>query len=164
MKEDCCITHCILSFRLQAEQHRATTETARQIKVRVCCMLVTLFTSNVASAHLRTIRASSAQFYMAQFFQIVRQKEKDKRQKWLTLQTQRIKEATVKGLEPEIQRLIAQHKAEVRLKWSCSVSMCTSAYDSESHCPALSRPLAGANGGCACTGAGSTRRLPGRKP
>lgn len=49
-------------------------------------------------------------------YQIVKQKEKDKRQKWLTLQTQRIKEATVKGLEPEIQRLIAQHKTEVRGK------------------------------------------------
>ena len=43
--------------------------------------------------------------------------DKLRREKWRSEETQRIKEATVKGLEPEIQRIIAKGKAEVqRLK------------------------------------------------
>lgn len=38
--------------------------------------------------------------------------EKLKRDKWIQEKTKVIKEQTVKGLEPEIQRLIAQHKAQ----------------------------------------------------
>jgi hypothetical protein len=39
--------------------------------------------------------------------------EQKKRKVWMQDQTKQIKEATVKGLEPEIQRLMAQHEAEV---------------------------------------------------
>ena len=40
--------------------------------------------------------------------------EKLRRERWIAEQSKRIKEITVKGLEPEIQRLIAKHKAEVQ--------------------------------------------------
>jgi 5-azacytidine-induced protein 1 len=40
--------------------------------------------------------------------------EKIKRDKWMEAQTQAIKESTIKGLEPEIQRLISSHKNTVQ--------------------------------------------------
>ncbi|XP_019614750.1 PREDICTED: centrosomal protein of 131 kDa-like [Branchiostoma belcheri] len=40
--------------------------------------------------------------------------EKLRREKWIDEKTKKIKEMTVKGLEPEIQRLIAKHKQEVK--------------------------------------------------
>ena len=40
--------------------------------------------------------------------------DKLRREKWKADETQRIKEATVKSLEPEIQRIIAKGKAEVQ--------------------------------------------------
>ncbi|KAM9208303.1 centrosomal protein of 131 kDa isoform 2-T2 [Dugong dugon] len=40
--------------------------------------------------------------------------EKVRREKWINEKTKKIKEITVKGLEPEIQKLIAQHKQEVK--------------------------------------------------
>lgn len=40
--------------------------------------------------------------------------EKLRREKWINEKTQQIKEVTVKGLEPDIQKLIAKHKAEVK--------------------------------------------------
>ena len=40
--------------------------------------------------------------------------EKMRREKWRAEETQRIKEATVKSLEPEIQRIIARGKAEIQ--------------------------------------------------
>lgn len=39
--------------------------------------------------------------------------EKARREKWVAEQTKRIKDMTVKGLEPEIQRLMQEHKAEI---------------------------------------------------
>ncbi|KAL7750185.1 hypothetical protein RI367_004358 [Sorochytrium milnesiophthora] len=39
--------------------------------------------------------------------------EKIKREKWMQERSKAIKEQTVKGLEPEIQKMIAQHKAQV---------------------------------------------------
>ncbi|NXJ94965.1 CP131 protein, partial [Corythaixoides concolor] len=40
--------------------------------------------------------------------------EKIKREKWIDEKTKKIKEITVKGLEPEIQKLIAKHKQDIR--------------------------------------------------
>ncbi|KAG9473488.1 hypothetical protein GDO78_004014 [Eleutherodactylus coqui] len=40
--------------------------------------------------------------------------EKVRRDKWIDEKTKKIKEITVKGLEPEIQRLISKHKQEIR--------------------------------------------------
>ncbi|KAJ3083903.1 Centrosomal protein of 131 kDa [Rhizoclosmatium hyalinum] len=40
--------------------------------------------------------------------------EKIKREKWIAEKTKIIKDQTVKGLEPEIQRMIAQHKIQLR--------------------------------------------------
>jgi len=40
--------------------------------------------------------------------------EKLRREKWIKEKTQEIKEMTVKGLEPDIQKLIAKHKAEIK--------------------------------------------------
>ena len=40
--------------------------------------------------------------------------EKIRREKWIKEKTQEIKEITVKGLEPDIQKLIAKHKAEIK--------------------------------------------------
>lgn len=39
--------------------------------------------------------------------------ESAKRGKWMETQKKKIKEATIRGLEPEIQRLIESHKQEV---------------------------------------------------
>ncbi|XP_041432164.1 centrosomal protein of 131 kDa isoform X5 [Xenopus laevis] len=40
--------------------------------------------------------------------------ERVRREKWIDEKTKKIKEITVKGLEPEIQRLISKHKQEIR--------------------------------------------------
>nr|BAT46536.1 centrosomal protein 131 [Tokudaia muenninki] len=40
--------------------------------------------------------------------------EKIRREKWINEKTKKIKEITIRGLEPEIQKLIAKHKQEVR--------------------------------------------------
>ena len=40
--------------------------------------------------------------------------DKLRREKWRAEETQRIKEATVKSLEPEIQRIIAKGKTEIQ--------------------------------------------------
>lgn len=40
--------------------------------------------------------------------------EKVRREKWISEKTRKIKEITVRGLEPEIQKLIAKHKQEVK--------------------------------------------------
>uniref|UniRef100_A0A452UJG7 Centrosomal protein 131 n=1 Tax=Ursus maritimus TaxID=29073 RepID=A0A452UJG7_URSMA len=40
--------------------------------------------------------------------------EKVRREKWINEKTRKIKEITVRGLEPEVQKLIAKHKQEVK--------------------------------------------------
>ncbi len=40
--------------------------------------------------------------------------EKIKRDSWAEEKTREVKELTIKGLEPEIQRLMAKHKADMR--------------------------------------------------
>ena len=40
--------------------------------------------------------------------------EKIRREKWVREKTQEIKENSVKGLEPDIQKLITKHKAEIK--------------------------------------------------
>ena len=39
--------------------------------------------------------------------------ERARREKWVTEQTKKIKEMTIKGLEPEIERLVAAHKEDM---------------------------------------------------
>ena len=46
--------------------------------------------------------------------QVTAATDKLRKEKWRMDETQRIKEATVKGLEPEIQRIIAKGKAEIQ--------------------------------------------------
>lgn len=46
--------------------------------------------------------------------QVTAAAEKLRREKWKSEETQRIKETTVKSLEPEIQRIIAKGKGEVQ--------------------------------------------------
>eukprot|EP00794_Sanderia_malayensis_P008773 gene8773-9710_t len=46
--------------------------------------------------------------------EIMEAAEKLRRQKWIHEKTTQIKEMTVKGLEPDIQKLIAKHKAEIK--------------------------------------------------
>ena len=45
---------------------------------------------------------------------IMQTAEKLRREKWIKDKSQQIKELTVKGLEPDIQKLIAKHKAEIK--------------------------------------------------
>lgn len=42
-------------------------------------------------------------------------KEKQRREKWMHKEAKKIKDMTIKGLEPDIQRLVAQHKAEIEV-------------------------------------------------
>ena len=51
---------------------------------------------------------------LAKLKQVSAAADKLRREKWRTEETQRIKEATVKSLEPEIQRIIARGKAEIQ--------------------------------------------------
>ena len=46
--------------------------------------------------------------------EILEAAEKIRREKWIKEKTHEIKEITVKGLEPDIQKLIAKHKAEIK--------------------------------------------------
>ncbi|XP_013926893.1 PREDICTED: centrosomal protein of 131 kDa [Thamnophis sirtalis] len=46
--------------------------------------------------------------------QLMTATEKIRREKWIDEKTKKIKEITVKGLEPEIQKLIAKHKLEIK--------------------------------------------------
>ncbi|KAI1886441.1 hypothetical protein AGOR_G00195790 [Albula goreensis] len=46
--------------------------------------------------------------------QLMSASEKIRREKWMDEKTKKIKEITVKGLEPEIQKLISKHKAELK--------------------------------------------------
>eukprot|EP00041_Stephanoeca_diplocostata_P020358 m.453723 g.453723 ORF g.453723 m.453723 type:complete len:878 (+) comp21554_c0_seq2:287-2920(+) len=40
-------------------------------------------------------------------------KEKQRREKWMQREAKKIKDMTIKGLEPDIKRLVAEHKAEI---------------------------------------------------
>ncbi|XP_075701438.1 centrosomal protein of 131 kDa isoform X2 [Rhinoderma darwinii] len=51
---------------------------------------------------------------MKKLQQLMTATEKVRREKWIDEKTKKIKEITVKGLEPEIQRLISKHKQEIR--------------------------------------------------
>ena len=51
---------------------------------------------------------------LAKTRQVAAAADKLRREKWRAEETQRIKEATVKSLEPEIQRIIAKGKAEIQ--------------------------------------------------
>ncbi|TPX42150.1 hypothetical protein SeMB42_g05266 [Synchytrium endobioticum] len=68
----------------------------------------------------KQFQARIASMEETQSRELVRQKdiwaqgEKMKREKWVAEKTRQIKDATVRGLEPEIQRMLAQHKAAIR--------------------------------------------------
>jgi 5-azacytidine-induced protein 1 len=51
---------------------------------------------------------------LAKIKQVSAAADKLRREKWRAEETQRIKESTVKSLEPEIQRIIAKGKAEIQ--------------------------------------------------
>ncbi|XP_045693497.1 centrosomal protein of 131 kDa isoform X2 [Phyllostomus hastatus] len=51
---------------------------------------------------------------MKQLRELMSAAERARREKWVSEKTRRIKEITVRGLEPEIQKLIAKHKQEVK--------------------------------------------------
>ena len=57
---------------------------------------------------------SSCAAELAKTRQVAAAADKLRREKWRAEETQRIKEATVKSLEPEIQRIIAKGKAEIQ--------------------------------------------------
>ena len=65
-----------------------------------CISLTPLFSSHAAE--------------VAQQKQVALAAEKLRQEKWRTQETKRIKETTVKSLEPEIQRIIAKGKAEIQ--------------------------------------------------
>jgi len=46
--------------------------------------------------------------------QIIEGAEKLRRDKWVKQQTKRIKEITVKGLEPQIHRMVEEHKKQLQ--------------------------------------------------
>lgn len=46
--------------------------------------------------------------------QLVIAAEKLKREKWVAEQAARVKELTIKGLEPEVQRILTAHKAQLQ--------------------------------------------------
>ncbi|KAM4844082.1 centrosomal protein of 131 kDa [Thomomys bottae] len=54
------------------------------------------------------------QLEMRKLKELMSAAEKVRREKWINEKTKKIKEITVRGLEPEIQKLIAKHKQEVR--------------------------------------------------
>ena len=56
----------------------------------------------------RKITISSIKYVLFLYYS-----NKIKQEKWLDEKTRRIKEQTVRGLEPEIQRLLARHNAEL---------------------------------------------------
>ena len=60
------------------------------------------------------ISVSSHAAELAKVKQVSATADKLRREKWRTEETQRIKEVTVKSLEPEIQRIIAKGKAEIQ--------------------------------------------------
>ena len=66
---------------------------------------------------------------------------KIKQEKWLDEKTRRIKEQTVRGLEPEIQRLLARHNAELagirtfHPKYNCPWTVCPYKVCFEIVCP-----------------------------
>ncbi|KAI9149740.1 hypothetical protein H9P43_009919 [Blastocladiella emersonii ATCC 22665] len=60
----------------------------------------------VSAAHERDLKQARSVWEAA---------EKVKRDRWMSAQAAKIKEQTVKGLEPEIQRMLAQHKAAMAL-------------------------------------------------
>ena len=49
--------------------------------------------------------------------------ERIRRDAWMQEKSKEIKEMTVKGLQPEIERLLAKHKAEIRRR---AIPLCTS--------------------------------------
>ncbi|XP_067952002.1 centrosomal protein of 131 kDa-like isoform X2 [Watersipora subatra] len=51
---------------------------------------------------------------LAKLKEMITAQEKVKREKWIEEKTKKIKDLTVKGLEPEIQRLIGKHKSELK--------------------------------------------------
>ena len=64
--------------------------------------------------HNSLLSLSSHAAELSQQKQVALAAEKLRQEKWRSQEAKRIKEATVKSLEPEIQRIIAKGKAEIQ--------------------------------------------------
>ena len=70
-----------------------------------CEIILIIFSMSSLCSHAAEIKKQK---------DVMQTAEKLRREKWIKDKSQQIKELTVKGLEPDIQKLIAKHKAEIK--------------------------------------------------
>ncbi|XP_043941012.1 centrosomal protein of 131 kDa isoform X2 [Protopterus annectens] len=112
-------------FRLQKEQYEATIQRHltfidqliddKKVLSEKCESLVNEL-KQVDQNYTKKITQMQEQHDMEikKLKELMSATEKIRREKWIDEKTKKIKEITVKGLEPEIQKLIAKHKQEVK--------------------------------------------------
>lgn len=59
-----------------------------------------------------------------------------RRERWLAKKTEEVRERTVKGLEPEVQRIVEQHKADL-LELEAQHQVCSDTCSSDRTCKVL---------------------------
>ncbi|XP_006793410.1 centrosomal protein of 131 kDa [Neolamprologus brichardi] len=109
------------NFQLQKEQYESTIQrhltfidqvrTQRQILCCLCIKDLHRFDTIILPSPLPD---SLAQQEIKKLKDLMSATEKIRREKWIDEKTKKIKEITVKGLEPEIQKLISKHKQELK--------------------------------------------------